>query len=438
MTSVEQSRLPARGQRLRALGLAALWVVASFAVYVSNFRDLSSQDSVAAALIPVTVILDGTVMLDRFAAEERARFSTPYWLVETPSGTASLFPIMTGLLATPFYALPVIRHERRGDLTTERWRDYAVGTYQKLTAALLAALSVALFWSVCTALGFDLPLALCLTLLYAFGSEAFSISSQGLWQHGPASLAMLGCIRSFIALRQRPQAAALALSLCAGVLVAIRPNDLVLAAPIVAAAVLRQPRLWPHLILPAAIVLAPILAYNEAVFDGLLGGYGMQAGGLAAANLWRGLPGSLFSPGRGLFIYFPAALLALILVVLRPPRRRDGLPLALGIGALASTLLISAWWDWGGGHCFGPRFYTEVQGPILILLGLTLASMPRVPRVVAICLAVILPYSVFVQVVGTYSPATTAWNKIPDTAEKKRLWDFDDNPVFRGVRANLP
>src|SRR5436190_1829409 len=160
-----------------------LWVVVSFAVYMSNFRDLSSRDSVPAALIPVTLILDGTVMLDRFAEAERTSSKTPYWLVGTPSGTASRFPIMTGVLATPFYALPVIRHQLRGDLTTEQWRDYAVGTYQKLTAAFLAALSVALFWSVCTALGFDLPLALCLTLLYAFGSEAFSISSQGLWQH---------------------------------------------------------------------------------------------------------------------------------------------------------------------------------------------------------------------------------------------------------------
>src|SRR5262249_14132324 len=156
-------------------------------------------------------------------------------------------------------------------------------------------------------------------------SEAFAISSQGLWQHGPASLAMLGCIRSFIALGKRPQAAALALSLCAGLLVAIRPSDLVLAAPIVVAAVLRQPRLWPHLVLRGGMALAPIVAYNESVFGQLLGGYGLQVGGLAAANLWRGLPGSLFSPGRGLFVYFPAALLALILVILRPPERRDGL-----------------------------------------------------------------------------------------------------------------
>src|SRR5260370_461478 len=83
--------------------------------YVSNFKDLSSRDSVPAALIPVALILDGTVMLDRFAAEESARFSKdPYWLDDAPRGTASVSPIMTGILATPFYALPVIRPQLRG------------------------------------------------------------------------------------------------------------------------------------------------------------------------------------------------------------------------------------------------------------------------------------------------------------------------------------
>src|SRR5262249_7437043 len=158
---------------------------------------------------------------------------------------------------------------------------------------------------------------------------------------------------------KRPQAAALALSFCAGLLVAIRPSDLVLAAPIVVAAALRQPRLWPHLILPGAVVLAPTLAYNEAVFGRLLGGYAKQIDMVAAATFSRGLAGSLLSPGRGLFVYFPAALLALILVILRPPERRDGLPVALGVGALVLIVMISARPDWGAGHCFGPRYYTE-------------------------------------------------------------------------------
>src|SRR5262245_6115888 len=95
--SLEPSRLPSGRRKLQALLVMAAWVVASFAVYISNASDLSSGDTVSSALIPIALILDGTVMLDRFAEEERARFSkTPYWLVETPRGIASRYPVMTG------------------------------------------------------------------------------------------------------------------------------------------------------------------------------------------------------------------------------------------------------------------------------------------------------------------------------------------------------
>jgi hypothetical protein len=430
---------PAGGRRRRGWLALGLWLVASFAIYLSNGRTVASGDSVPAALIPVTLILDGTAMLDRFAEEERQRFSRlPYWLVETPRGTASLFPIMTGVIATPLYLVPVLWHELAGGLSAAGWRDRAVDAYQKYAAAFLVALSVPLFWSICTALGLGLPLAFCLTLLYAFGSEAFALASQSLWQHGPASLAMLAGIRAFIAIADRPRLGALALSASAGMLVAIRSNDALLAAPLVIAALAARPRLCGWLLLPGAAVLAPIAAYNEHIAGNLLGAYGTQTGGLALAHLRAGLPGVLVSPGRGLLVYFPAAILTLVLALARPPRRHRGLAAALAAGVVALTLLNAAWWDWGGGHCFGPRFFTEAEGPILVLLGLTLAQMGRVPRAVALCLALILPYSVLVQALGAYSQTAQLWNAVPDTDEKKRLWDVADGPLLRSLKANLP
>ena len=38
------------------------------------------------------------------------------------------------------------------------------------------------------------PWAWCLTLLYALGTETWSISSQALWQHGPGELAIIGAL----------------------------------------------------------------------------------------------------------------------------------------------------------------------------------------------------------------------------------------------------
>jgi hypothetical protein len=399
---------------------------------------LGSGDSVPASLIPVTLVLDGTVMLDRFADEESHRFSRlPYWLIQTPRGTASFFPIATGVLATPIVAVLVLQQEWRHPLTASAWRDLAVDRYQKVAAALLAALSVAVFWSVCRALAFGRWLALALTCLYAFGSEAFAISAQALWQHGPGSLAVLCLVRALLALGRRPLSAAVCAGVFTGLAIAIRPNNFVMAAPLLVAGLHRRPQAWLAMVLPALVVLAPVAAYNEYVFGHLLGAYALQSGGLSLVNLPRGILGTLFSPARGLFIYFPAALLALALLIRWTDFRRSDLGLALASGVILLALLHGAWTDWGGGHCFGPRFYTESEGPMLLLLGMAFPTRPRAARVAAAALAVILPYSVMVQVLGTFSPATIAWNTVPDINEKARLWDFGDNPLFRGLRANL-
>lgn len=417
--------------------LLVIWFLASFAVYMSNGRGIGSGDTVTASLIPITTMLDGTVMLDRFNEEEHRRFTNPYWLLKTPHGVASLYPIATGLLAVPIYALPVLLLHRDQQLSPERWRDLAVDTYQKPAAAIYAALAVAFFWSICSTLGFSFILSILLTGLFAFGSQAFATSSQALWQHGPGSLAVLATIRCLLALDVRPVLATVLLSLFAGLAFAIRPNNLLIVAPLVLGALCHRPRLWLYLVMPGLILVTPIIAYNELVLGNFLGGYGLQGGGLSIKNFPAGLMGSLFSPGRGLFVYFPAALLALVLILSRPVHWRNRLVLMLASGVVLLTGLNSLWWDWGGGHCFGPRFFTEVEGPILLMIGLVFPVQGRGFAAATVCLTLTLVYSVFIQFMGTFNSATILWNSIPDNNEKTRLWSFDDNPIFRGIRVNL-
>ena len=80
----------------------------------------------------------------------------------------------------------------------------------------------------------------------------------------------------------------------------------------------------------------------------------------------RGLRGLLFSVGRGLFLYAPvvvAALLAIRSTALRGWRTRH---LALVLG-LAFTLLYASWGSFEGGWCWGPRFLLPFL-PLLLLL----------------------------------------------------------------------
>src|SRR5262249_26747541 len=195
------------------------------------------------------------------------------------------------------------------------WIAFAA-PYEKLAAAIITALSVVAFWWVCRALDFGAGLALGLTALYAFGSEAFAVSAQALWQHGPGCLAVIGAMGGFVALERQRRGGALILSLCAGLAAAFRMNDLLLVAPLIGLALWRHPDRWPAVTLPGAVTVMALFAYNLAVFGMPLGPY-QQGSTLSLARIPLGLAGSLVSPGRGLFVYFPPPILALVLL-LRP------------------------------------------------------------------------------------------------------------------------
>jgi hypothetical protein len=192
--------------------------------------------------------------------------------------------------------------------------------------------------------------------------------------------------------------------------------------------------------LSAVAVLAPFAVYNGVVFDNLFGGTKSELGRFALANVPNALPGALFSPARGLIPYFPAALLALVLVARRNVAlSRNPLYLALGAGVILSIALIAGYDRWHGGWCFGPRLLTETQGPVLVLIGAAFASQGRRLGVAAACLPLILTYSVLIQCMGSFNEATLTWDATPVDIDlqRSRLWDWSDNPIFRGIRGLL-
>ena len=67
----------------------------------------------------------------------------------------------------------------------------------KLSASLIAALSVAAFLALAEELT-NRKAALLLTLVYAFGSQTWSTSSQALWQHGSSELEIVPGLLCFL------------------------------------------------------------------------------------------------------------------------------------------------------------------------------------------------------------------------------------------------
>ena len=70
-----------------------------------------------------------------------------------------------------------------------------------------------------------------LTLVYAFGTTSLSVSSQALWQHGPAQLALAAAIYCLVRARDDPRWAGYA-GLPLAFEVITRPADALIAAPL--------------------------------------------------------------------------------------------------------------------------------------------------------------------------------------------------------------
>lgn len=90
---------------------------------------------------------------------------------------------------------------------------------------------------------------------------------------------------------------------------------------------------------------------------------------------WIGVPGALFSPGRGILLEFPAALLAVVGCVVLARGGRAVPTLLLGGLALAELLNTALWSTWWGGANWGLRLFVPALVPLAALAGVAAARL---------------------------------------------------------------
>jgi len=151
-----------------------------------------------------------------------------------------------------------------------------------------------------------------------------------------------------------------------------------------------------------------------------------------------GLEGSLFSPTRGLFIYFPLTILAIIGFVnafSKPDTAHRTIYLVFFLFISASIASVSKWANWWGGFSYGPRLLAEVQ-PFLLLSSVPTCKTifeQRQPKLSMLAFFLLFAWSSSTQVLGAYVPSD--WNWVPKSVDEApgRVWDWGDNPTSRSV-----
>lgn len=370
-----------------------------FTVYNANCRLIATGDSEPARMIPFAILDHGTVFLDSYSP-----FPPDAWWIQRDrlGHWSSVFPIVLPVLLTPVY-VPAAIYVRIAHPPPWRFATLC-GVMEKLSAALVTSLSVVVLLLVLRNFATE-STAILLTIAYAFGTETWAISSQGLWQHGPAEL-LLGLALWLLTREPTPRLALLAGCLCS-LMVFNRPPDFFLALAFAAAYLWRSRTHLSLFVLGALATGTPFLLYNMLLFRRPTGGYAillsraLQGHPLSErlSSMITGVPALLVSPGKGLFVYCPFLLFLIGAPLLRFPGT-GRLPTRLFWAAFAAQVLVYSTWDWRGGWCYGPRFLTDAI-PFLVLALAPAVERLRPRRGLPVFLVCVVS-SILVQAVGVF------------------------------------
>jgi hypothetical protein len=335
---------------------AALLFAAVLVVYLANGRTISSWDTRPARYAALSILREADFDLDEFVPAG----ATPPGYMRAVSGRyLSAYPVGISLVALPFY-LPAAVSGLDPDTT-------AGDELEKVAAATLVALSAVLLYVTTRRVSGGVT-AVVVALVYALASSSLSASSQALWQHTAAQLALAAALYGFVRARAAPGWLALAGAAVAFAVVA-RPANLLLAAPFTLYALgHHRPHAWRFALgalLPAAFQCWYDLAYFGSLFHPRLPvGYSAWQADAWDSPLLEGLAGVLLSPGRGLFVYSPVFLFSVLGLALAWRKGGDPLLRYGGVGSVLLVCLYAKWRLWHGGPVFGPRLLADLS-PLL-------------------------------------------------------------------------
>ncbi len=403
-------------------------------VYNANGRSISAADTYPTRYLPFAIWRHHTLVLDpvaRLAAQGRG--TGAFWLQRASSGhIISLYPVVQPVLIAPLY-LPAVRYLHLQGW--EEWRlDHVAKVMEKLTASLLAALSASFLYLVLRRRAAP-PIALLLTVAYAFGTTTWMISSQALWQHGMAQLLVVGALLFLTAPCTAPRA--IAAGLLCGLIAGNRPPDAILAGALGMFGLFLAGRRSALFIVAAVVPMAMVLFYNLSVVEHFAGAYGR----VGQINYFQhdplsGLAGLLFSPTRGLFVFSPF-LLFLVLSWRYRPRDRGvtlALTVALTVGIVLQVLLY-ALTDWRAGISWGPRFLTDM---------LPLLTWMLVPAVTALrgfgraCFVATVAVAIVIEAIGAFYYTGESDHAVVAVdngrTQMRAAWDWRNAPFIASLR----
>ncbi|MCP4674540.1 MAG: glycosyltransferase family 39 protein [Deltaproteobacteria bacterium] len=403
-----------KDQIARKVALCLSLLVLTTIVYCAPPQKTASGDTIPSRYLPFSIILEGNFDLDEFPHlfDNAAKMTyptqdgIPYYLRRTEDHYYSAYTIGPAILALPVYLVPVLAGMDPESKANE--------TLARFTAVLTTACS-AIFLFLALQLLVSTRWACAFLLVYAFGTVSLSISSQMMWQHGPSQLFLSLFLYLMVLGKQRYKYIPWA-CLAASCAIVMRSTNALAVLPFGVLILLKHRR---HLILSALLFVVPVLllAMYYLVHFGTLGA-AYEFSSLSILSCFRQIPlheglyGILLSPAKGLFVYSPVLLLSIAGSAIGI-RARNGIIIASTAGVLLVILLVSQWFMWWGGHCYGYRLLADMT-PFLCFCLHPLGAKLEKSRPLAAIFLTLTVVSVCIQLVGAFR-YDGRWDKIAQT-----------------------
>lgn len=243
-----------------------------FILYFSNNAYVISGDAVPTTLLPWAILEEHTITLDDFTGFIITHWENHYFVVLKQGHLVSFYPIVTAILALPFYipAYVMIALSGRPIVDFSDSFIFTTGYCMKFASVTMAVLGAIVLYLLLKRI-FGERWAFVLSLIYGVCTSTWTISSQSLWQHGPAELLIICCYYLVIRnIDQRNNINILGMGALSALAFFNRPTDAILLIPVLYYIV--KEKCW--LSIPAFIIVgAPFMYYNQYFFGSVLGGY---------------------------------------------------------------------------------------------------------------------------------------------------------------------
>ena len=403
--------------------------ILTFLIFIFKFRYNGSGDTVPNELLPISIIYHHTLSLNAFYCPWDKKTQTfkyspdvctkYYWWTPINGKVVSNYPIIPGLLNLPVY---LIAYLLKVDLLKN------IDLLSLFTSAIISSLSVVFMFLLLEEMCKKRKTAMYFSLIYAFCTLVWSVTSRGLWQHGPSLL--LINISLFIFYKKNLKLLPWA-GFFLGFAVFNRPTNLLIAMPLTVYFFLNHKKHFLKYCLLAAIP-ALLLAWYSYSYIGSIASLGQTQAFAMNGVFINGFMGLLFSPARGLFIFSPIFILSLLYIPKIFLKKEEKITKYLLISLVLLILAYSMWMVWWGGHCFGYRLIIESIPIWMILLIKSWTEIISKNKILAAVFAVLIIISLYFNFLGA-QVADCGFGDYPNNIDQhtERLWQIKDTELIR-------